>query len=139
MREDLAVDVRALFRSALKKSNGLPLLVFVDANLPPDAAWEYSEAKWKQSFDRMVTEASREVNGGEVEVGQPYNLLTVTNFAHHYGVPGKPDLPLYIYMHYPDPARCRYPIDLFHVDEVSRALKQYGGIPTEFPKGWLQS
>lgn len=84
---DYAEDARGiekLLRKACKqKPAGLPLLVFLDLNLPPEPGVPAPEKSWvndvKGMLDRIGTPSP--------EKPDPFAAVFVTNFCQHYGWP----------------------------------------------------
>lgn len=74
------VTMGNLLSKALIKETDLPLVVFLDVNLPPPENLNHS--KW---LDRVLTSVSR-VCEAEGKQGC-FNLLIFTNIPHHYGDP----------------------------------------------------
>lgn len=131
IRDDLAHDVRRLFRAGVRKAGNGPLFLFIDANLPPGLAWERA-GHFRDQFTRMVTEESRTTDPSGAAVGHAHNLLMVTNDGWHYGDPGAPAPQPLFFSHAPLPAACRHPVDHALIAAVERSLRQHGRIPTQF-------
>lgn len=129
--DNLAHDVRRLFRDAVAKAANGPLFIFIDANLPPSVAVEMASS-WQPQFTSMVVKEAKPIDENGITVGHPHNLLMVTNIGYHYGAVGEPAPPPLFYSHWPDPRGCRYPLDARLIRAVEDSLEKYGLIPNEF-------
>lgn len=128
----LAAEVCGLVQQALPKAKDLPIYVFVDLNLPPDVAWVVAP-NWGAEFDAILPQIESGYDGNGFVVGHRLTLLVVTNFSHHYGEVGESkDDPL-VYLHFPDRRGCMFPAASVFVDEIDKALQQYGKIPKDLP------
>jgi hypothetical protein len=74
-----------LVNDAIAKQSTLPLVIFVDTNLPPLSARKFfgepAPTPVASRFLAAIIEGVRKRNGGQ----DPYNLLVFTNIPHHYG------------------------------------------------------
>jgi hypothetical protein len=128
----LAAEVCGLVEQALPKTQGLPIYVFVDLNLPADVAWAVAP-KWGEEFSAILPQIDSGYDGNGFVVGYRLNLLIVTNFSHHYGEVSESKNDPLVYLHFPDHRGCMFPDASIFVDQVENALQQHGKIPKYFP------
>jgi hypothetical protein len=128
---NLAHDVRRLFREAVKKKSNLPLFVFLDINLPSEVA-ESHASTLETVFKPMIIREARPINNHGITVGNPHNLLMVTNIPYHYGQPGEriPDALFWSYS--PLPQGCMHPVPREVISRVETSLEQAANIPNFF-------
>ena len=132
-RSPLWMAFRRLLGRALEKPTDAPLIVFIDANLPPEAASPLAAHPWHVEVDRAVAEVDRGVSKTGVYTGSPFALLVVTNAVDHQGAEGGPP-PQYVYYR-TRPATSARPLQHLSVlDAIERSLRQYGNVPTTFPE-----
>jgi len=113
--------VNALLTNAAEKATDIPLIVFLELNLPPEDAQPPS---W-------ITEV-RQVLADVVAVREgrsPFAAVIFTNRPHVYGLPGEPDPARHVYAMWPDVSGL--PEDL--IDALGNAAHQYGNVPSRFP------
>jgi hypothetical protein len=87
--EAFRLDIRGLLQRALEKNPPESYVIFIDANMPP----EYAEARletWVADVQRAVELKDRWYDGVGLRGPSGFNLLLVTNVAHHYGAAGAP-------------------------------------------------
>lgn len=114
--------VRELLTNAAAKAADLPLLVFVELNLPPEDAQR--PPSWIPEVQRVVAEISAERGGLS-----PFAAVFFTNRPHMYGLEGEPDPSRHVYALWP--ADVGLPDEL--VEAVGNAAQQYGNVPSLFP------
>ena len=131
IKDNLANDVRRLFRDALRKANDRPLFVFVDANLPPAAAADMAP-RWQVQFSRMVAEEATRIDETGAIGLHAHNLLLVSNVGYHYGEPGEVPPDGLFYCHWPQPEFCQHPVEPRIIRDVEESMKLHGRIPQSF-------
>jgi hypothetical protein len=122
--------VASLLADAAGKKATLPLVTFLELDLPPSVS--PGPPSW-------VADVHRETEAVVSRLGTPcpLDLVFFTNVPHHYGQPGEPDPARALYVVRP-PART-IP-DLLEARLVT-ALRQYGNVPESFdawhnPRRW---
>lgn len=126
-RRALKGDITALYKKALlKKTDGLPLIVFIDVNSPTETGQTTQNTQWfadvKRSFDSRP--AASPANPDE------YAAVFITNFSPHYQ---GSDIShhgqyLFIYSMHPHyPLAGGYQGDF--VQRLIRAINNYGYVP----------
>ena len=113
---------KGLLLNAAKKRTLHPYVVFVDVNLPPDAAT--APPSWMPEVHGTVDEVVAK------ESASPFDMVIFTNVPHQYGRAGEPDPPKHIYVRKPT-TRIPMAID----EALVSAMTQYGNIPNDFPDG----
>lgn len=79
-----ARGLEKLLRKARKqKPAGIPLLIFVDTNLPP----EHDIPNEEKSLVKDLKGVMERIGGNRPDAPDPHAALFVTNFAYHYGWP----------------------------------------------------
>ena len=120
---ELPADVARLLRDALtKETDGLPLLVFLDLNLP------YNEERTADEWiPKLHDEALAWMGDPSPERPEPYSAVFLTNFSWHWqgeepakGAESFVVIPVYQLHDLP-------PVD--DVDRINEAVRQYGDIP----------
>ena len=76
--EAVCARVGQLLNQAFRKRTALPLVVFVDVNLPPDRAAAVFES-YRDGWPAMLSKVRRTQNGRDL-----FNLVIFTNCPHHY-------------------------------------------------------
>lgn len=132
-REQFRVGITDLLRKAVaKRPENRPYIIFVDANMPPEIAANDQEV-WLSEVSQSIASVGHGYSTAGVFEGGPFNLLVLTNWPDHYGAPGD-SLPegLGFTTEPLNPAvRIK---DRSIIQEIERAVSQYGIIPKEFPK-----
>lgn len=129
--ERFRLGITHQLREAKAKRGIKPLVVFVDANMPPEIARGETET-WLQEFSRSVERVGHDVSDEGVHVGGPFAAIVLTNWADHYGEPGGalPEGMCVIAI----PPRAERPLrDTRILADVKRAVQQFGVVPGEFP------
>jgi hypothetical protein len=130
-KEEVAAGIEGLFKAAVRKEPGKRFFIFIDANLPPDHAWEHKEV-WTQEINQMLQRVASGWGDVGVFEGAVHNALYVTNFADHYGKPGERYPGWLILQSLPTtpkhPMRFRDRI----CSDIVKAAEQYGRIPNGF-------
>jgi hypothetical protein len=116
--------VRDLLLSAAEKRTTLPLIVFVELNLPPEGKGKFPS--WAPQVDHVLHEIA--VDRG----GCPFDLVVFTNRPHLYGEVGEPDPPRHVYQKHPSTSQIPDAVAI----AIGNAAAQYGEVPTEFPEGF---
>jgi hypothetical protein len=129
--EAFTLDIRGPLRKALHKKLGLPYIVFIDANMPP----EYAESKreqWVGNVNRAVEWIDHGWGETGIREGSALNFLAVTNVPHHYGLPGGnvPNPVFYRLIPFSPRSAVR---DMSVFLEIERSLQQSHNVPGEFP------
>jgi hypothetical protein len=129
---DIKLSIDHLLRDACDKVTDLPLIVFIDANMPPGMANEQL-SRWVNELHETLPRVAHGFGDTGVFEGVPYSLLVLTNTPHDYAARGEPAAAPGVYVSQPAPARhpIRHP-DI--VAAIERALRQYGTIPSDFPR-----
>jgi hypothetical protein len=126
-RRALKEDITKLYKKALlKKTDGLPLIVFIDVNSPTEVGQTVQNTQWfsdiKRSFDSRPASTT--------ENPDKYAALFVTNFSSHYqgNSVSRPGQYLFIGSMHP-----QYPLTDGYQGEfmkrLLRATSNYGYVP----------
>jgi hypothetical protein len=117
---EIRPPIRDLLLNAISKTTTLPLVVFVEVNLPPE---DVEEPTWvphaKQVADEIATERGR----------SPFGAVFFTNRPHLYGLPLQADPSKHFYALWPTGS----PISDDLIDRLGTAATQYGNVPSKFP------
>lgn len=75
----------SIIKDAITKNPNLPLVIFIDLNLPANKAEEYLKPDSRhgghpKKLTRLLDDIRNEHSGKD-----PYNCLVITNFPYHYG------------------------------------------------------
>ncbi len=119
--------VKELLVNAAEKATDIPLIVFVELNLPPEGS---QRPRWIPEVQRILAEIAGE-NGGR----SPFAAVIFTNRPHVYGLPGEPDPSRHVYAMWPGSAGL--PEHL--IDALGNAAHQYGNVPSIFPGDFPQT
>jgi hypothetical protein len=128
--ESFTLDIRGPLRKALDKKLGLPYIIFIDANMPP----EYAESKreeWVANVDRAVKLIDHGFDEAGVRVGSALNFLAVTNVPHHYGLPGGSVPNPVFYRLIPSNPQLSVR-DISALLDIERSLQQSDNVPGQF-------
>jgi hypothetical protein len=129
-RESFEVGIGKLLNSAARKSGRLPMVVFIDANMPPEIAELPGPFNWQREVDQTVLR----VNRASDKTGSPFNLILITNFPDHYGSPGSP-LPSYLCKPYRT-QNPKFPLPFsVALDAIERSIHQFGNVPQDLQTG----
>jgi hypothetical protein len=118
--------IGGLLNSALKKATSLPLIIFIDVNVPPEKAFDLFLPP-PNEFSRLVERIGKTNDGKD-----KFNLLIFTNHPHHYGRDDQPDPRKDMQSVFSYGPR----IEPEHPDVIlnlNNAVLQYGNIP-DFPE-----
>jgi hypothetical protein len=113
--------VKDLLTNAASKVSDLPLIVFVELNLPP----ENTERPTWIPQARQVIAAIKAAHGGR----SPFAAVIFTNRPHVHGAPGQSDPGKHVYAIWP--ADNGLPDEF--VVALGNAAHQYGNVPSFFP------
>jgi hypothetical protein len=129
-KENFEVGIRRLLNGASRKADQMPLVIFIDANIPAEIAEHPASSQWHGEVDRTIARAEKVSEG----TGSPFNLVLVTNFPDHYGAPGSPP-PAYLCK----PFRSKFPKNPMPfpsmLDAIQRAVHQFGNVPQDLQSG----
>lgn len=118
--------ITKLINNAVSKDVTLPLVVFVDLNLPPDVAEAHLGGKPTQSTIKVFDSIKQEA--GSVDL---FNLILFTNHPHHYGRDDKPD-PKRMYSALLSRKPKRKVANQILFDDILKGVLQYGTVPQTF-------
>ena len=128
-REEFRLGIADLLESAIDKRPGMPYVIFIDANIPPDLAAEDRE-RWLSEVELTLADLARrwERDG---EQSTPFSAMVLTNLPHDYGEPGGIDPQRVMLTTWPlNPA---FPFANVHmISEIEVAVAQYGHFPQHF-------
>jgi hypothetical protein len=129
--EKLSLRFGGLLNDAIAKNPPHPLVVFIDTNLPFNAAervlgGDPQDPRKPNRIMRAILERDRREHGG-VDL---YALLIFTNHPHHYVANNELDPSKHILAHMPQPPKVDHPDALL---ALTWAVTLYGNIPNEFP------
>jgi hypothetical protein len=130
-REAFRVGITDLLRKAITKRGKLPYIIFIDANMPPEIAWQEQDT-WLGEVSQTIVSVGHGYSALGVFEGGPFNALILTNWPDHYGAPGDP-LPAGIGYISEALNPAVIVTDPTVYQDIERAVKQYGIIPTDFP------
>ena len=125
------LSVGELLKSACEKTTDLPLIVFIDANMPPEMA-NKDFGRWVNELHDTLPRVAHGFGAAGVFEGVPFSLLVVTNTPHDYAARGEFSAQSGVYMSQPHPARHPLPNPQM-MPAIERALRQSANIPGDFP------
>jgi len=129
---EVRLSIDSLLKDACDKDTNLPLVVFIDANMPPEMANDQL-GRWVTELQETLPRVAHGFDETGIFQGAPFSLLVLTNTPHDYAAPGKCAAPSGGYMSVPHPART--PLQNTQIaDAIRKALRQYGTIPNDFPQ-----
>jgi hypothetical protein len=132
-RQDPAViklSVDSLLRDACEKNPDLPLVVFIDANMPPEMVFGHLKS-WLLEIQETLPRVGHGYSKLGVFEGAPFALLVLTNIPYDYARPGEIATGAVGYSSQPHPARRPIPNQEL-VSAIEKAVEQYGVIPQDF-------
>lgn len=125
----IRLGVTSLINNAIKKSPDLPLVIFVDTNLPPKLAQKAHTVKQpSDEFKKMSDRIQKDSSGKDL-----FSLIVLTNHPHAYGDDNEDD-------------PSRHTTSIFALNPkiaprhkqciiaLNEAARQHGNVPNEFPK-----
>ena len=128
----LSLRFGGLLNDAIAKNPPHPLVIFIDTNLPFSVAervlGRHPLDPYKPSPIMMaLLDRDRKEHGGK----DLYAMLVFTNHPHHYVAANEPDPSHHVHAIVPNrPIGVKHPKAL---EDLYRAVNQYGQIPNEFP------
>ncbi len=127
--EEIKLRLGRLINAALNKDHPIPLVVFIDMNLPAETVQNQLEKDDIRALVKTLNQVDKE------EGKDLFNLILYTNHPYHYSVGDEPyDLEhLSLAKALAPKFELRNPKIL---DDIIVAATQYGHVPNEFPKGW---
>lgn len=128
---EIRLSIDELLRDACKKATNLPLVVFIDANMPPAMA-NQELARWVKELHGTLPRVAHGFDEVGVFEGVPFALLALTNIPHDYAERGEFSAPIGLYTSQPTVARVPLPNSQIR-PAIEKALRQYGTIPADFP------
>jgi hypothetical protein len=133
--KEFKLDVQGLVEDAMGKQGELPLVVFVDINLPATVVPDELEGWWNELTPILDELTAKTREAGKYQGKIPLSALFFTNIPHDHGRPGERDPKRSWFFLMPESAyRPIGPIGDFRLlNSLEAALKQYGRIPSEFP------
>jgi hypothetical protein len=130
--EEFRLNIGDLLLDAITKQGDDPLVVFIDANMPPQIAIGEQERWLRDVADSLGEVARRSFDDSGSFTGVPFSALFITNSPHDYAGPGESDPPRIGFLSQPlDPVR-----RLAHpqvLRDIESAVTQYGNTPQDFP------
>lgn len=116
-------DFKNLYADARKKRPGMPFIIFIDLNLPPE-----QEIPWEKSrhFEKVKTIVGA-FPEPTAERPSPDNMLVLTNYGSYFSADNAVTLgaPLYLVSQYP-----QYPINDPRVfPAIDRSVSRYAAFP----------
>ncbi len=128
--ERIKLRLGRLINAALGKDFTIPLVLFIDMNLPPQTVKRLLEGDDITHLVRTLDQVKKTDDGKDL-----FNLMLYTNYPYHYGAVDEPyeedhlsramaQLPKYAIK---NPQL---------IQDIIFAAKQYGNIPNEFPEEW---
>ena len=126
--EDVSGLVRLLRKASKQAVSGLPLLIFLDVNLPLTPEVELGSKPWVK--DAMAAADNLDRRSPDPTSGKAkYSLLVFTNFGFHFGAVGGVVAPVELGMVRPPPPRHEIPDAVFN--EILLSARGYGRVPEE--------
>lgn len=128
--KDIKLRMGRLVNDACAKGHTLPLVVFLDLNVPPTIIEELNQDQSLSAIIKSLDQVAKTDDGKDF-----FNLVMYTNHPFHYSDSDEP----YAGNHL-SAAIAQNP--LFHlanpqlIEAIMIAVDQYGNIPNEFPEGW---
>lgn len=127
----IKLSIDGLLRDACDKEPDLPLVVFIDANMPPEAVTVYLQ-KWLAEIGETLPRVGHGYGKLGVFEGAPFSLLVLTNIPYDYAQPGEISGGSIGFTSQPVPAKRPLPNQAL-VDAIEKAVTQYGNFPQDFP------
>ncbi|MCQ4573786.1 MAG: SEC-C metal-binding domain-containing protein [Candidatus Brocadiales bacterium] len=125
---EIKLDVTSLINKAIKKGADIPLVIFVDTNLPPSNAKQvYKGQQPSKEFQRILDKMQASKDGKDL-----FNLIVFTNHPHHYGRDDEDDPQRHttsVFSSKPAIIPTRYQC----IIDLHDAARQHGNVPNEFP------
>lgn len=125
---EIKLDVTSLINKAVKKGTDIPLIIFVDTNLPPSVAKQvYGGQQPSEKFNKVLDNMQKSEDGKDL-----FNLIVFTNHPHHYGQDDEDDPQRHVTSVFSlKPAI----IPTYHqcIIDLHDAARQHGNVPNEFP------
>ncbi len=124
----IKLDVTRLINNAIKKGGSVPLVVFVDTNLPPSVAKQvYKGQQPSKEFQKVLDRVQAHKDNKDL-----FNLIVFTNHPHHYGHDDEDDPQRHVTSVFslkpiiiPTHDQC--------IIDLCNAARQHGNVPNEFP------
>ena len=117
---EIRPPIRDLLLNAIGKTTTLPLVVFVEVNLPPE---DTELPTWVPHVKQVADDIASERGSS------PFGAVFFTNRPHLYALPMQPDPSKHFYALWPDGS----PVGEDLIDRLGTAAMQYGNVPSKFP------
>lgn len=117
---EIRPPIRDLLLNAIGKSTTVPLIVFVEVNLPPE---DVELPTWVPHVKQVADDIAAERGAS------PFGAVFFSNRPHLYGSPAQPDPSKHFYALWPDGS----PVGDNLVERLGTATTQYGNVPSKFP------
>lgn len=130
--DTVRLSLDPLLRNAIAKAPELPYVIFIDVNMAPEDVGQ-PEPAWVADARAMVQRLGHGYDSFGIFTGVPFTALVLTNHPHDYAENGEPDPKKLAFTTWPNRPKhpFRHPATL---DRIEFACKQYGNIPSEFPR-----
>lgn len=125
----MKADLGRLVKAALEKeTDGLPYVIYLDANLPMTDTDNPLARAWVKDIQSMLDQYGQ----GTASQPDPFTAITVTNFSWHYvgntAEPGRSESLMVLPKYSAAALKDRRTLDL-----IFQAANQYGAVPPDFP------
>jgi len=128
--EEIKLRLGRLINAALEKDFTIPLVVFIDMNLPPEKVKGLLEGDDITHLVRTLDQVNKTDDGKDL-----FNLILYTNHPYHYGSGDEP-----YELDHVSVAITQTPKYVMNrsqlMQDIAFTAKQYGNIPNEFPEEW---
>jgi len=126
--QSIKIGVTSLINNAIAKAINIPLVIFVDTNLPPSIAKKvHGKQQPSEEFKVTFDKVKKDPSGKDL-----FNLMVFTNHPHAYGSDNEDDPARHTTSVFalkpkivPQYAQC--------IIDLNNAACQHGNVPNEFP------
>jgi len=125
--EKMRLNIGKLLNKALEKKTNLPLVIFIDANLPPVKAKKTLCFPPSRAITKMLDNSRKLFKGKEL-----FDLVILTNTPYHYGKDDRPCPEKDILTFFPQNPNLNQK-DMNILLALHEASLKYGNIPNDFP------
>ena len=131
--KDVKGDVRNLLKKAItQRPKGMPFIIFIDLNLPPEPNVKIENRKWFGDIKNLLDERG---NSSDMNP-DPFNALTLTNFSYYYQgddeVASGGEYLQIIGFHPENKVYKNFPVqDIQPLEDIRGCLDRYSYIPKE--------
>lgn len=125
--QNMKLGVTSLINNAIAKNPNIPLVIFVDTNLPPSIANRVHGKQPSKEFEATLDRVKEDPTGKDL-----FNLIVFTNHPHAYGDEEEDDPVRHTTIVFTLKPKItpQHPQCIIDLDDAAR---QHGNVPNEFP------